>query len=194
MKSLFVYLSMAAFVLLTSDTIAQAQMVQVAPGYVRAPFVRVYSGPYGSRVRAPFVDVYTPFVPRGRFIREVPDDYSMPPELRQRRNLFFAARELDRSLGRYQTAASWRQYFALAPGMTLSADGLGEDAPPPLPAELIRILGRFDSASQNPEYGMITSLVAFQQARNQLAAYVAQAQAPGSTTAVPEELPLPSER
>lgn len=60
-------LPIALSVLLLSQA-AMAQLVQVGPGYVRAPFVRVYSYVDGSTyVRAPFVSVQTAprrFMPR----------------------------------------------------------------------------------------------------------------------------------
>ncbi len=40
---------------------AYAQLVQVGPGFVRAPFVRIYTAPDGSsHIRAPFVAINTP--------------------------------------------------------------------------------------------------------------------------------------
>ena len=61
-----------------AGVLTQAQLVQVGPGFVKAPFVRVYHDPSGgSHVRAPFVDVYTPGMRVAPVIRNAPPDIEL---------------------------------------------------------------------------------------------------------------------
>src|SRR5256885_21872 len=60
MLRLFFYVLAAALVWHVAAVSSHGQLVQVGPGYVKAPFVRVYSNPDGSSyVRAPFVSIYS---------------------------------------------------------------------------------------------------------------------------------------
>lgn len=266
--------------------VSQAQLVQVAPGYVKAPFVRVYTYPDGgSYVRAPFVSVFSPGyhghghpVPTpadccqmswkslGQTVREsaaqldkdldhvtsgkewkaqlktaeiaalVPEnvdapppeearqqlqqisksyantsnspefrnvsnlrsfqvlqvvlaEYSSPPGERLRKQLFVAAGDLKRSLGRFDTGEGWRQYFTLSPGMALSEDKAEANDAAPNDAELAQVLDRFDSVQQNEDYYKISRLPAFNTTRERLAAFLTHSQSPASQS--PEELPAP---
>ena len=190
---------------------AQAQMVQVRPGYVRAPFVRVYRDPFGgTHVRAPFVDVYRPgfsrrrvYAPgeviggpdagyRGTVPYSVQTDEMIPLEGTARQQLYAAAAALDRSLGRFETAASWRRYFALDAGSVLSREQGFADDRQSLPA-LSAMLQRFDSVNQSAEFQMIAALPAFRQAHDRLALYLAEAAEndESARSLEAEELPAP---
>jgi hypothetical protein len=267
--------------------ISHAQLVQVAPGYVKAPFVRVYTYPDGgSYVRAPFVSVFTrgyrghgghpvptpadccqmswrslsqavressaqlekdldhvasgtnwktplktaeiaALVPKDvdapppeevrqqlqeiakihsaqnnspefrnvanlrsfRVLQVVLAEYASPPEERLRRQLFVAAGDLNRALGRFDTGDTWKQYFTLAPGMALSADKTEVKEPAPSETELAQLLERFDTVQTNEEYSKIARLPAFSTTRERLAAYLAQS--PTASSESPEELPAP---
>jgi hypothetical protein len=268
---------------------SQAQLVQVGPGFVKAPFVRVYRYPDGgSYVRAPFVSVYSPGYRSGRWgyrlptgtdfaqmdwrflsqaVREwtaqldadlgrfpsgetwrshlktaeiaalVPKELDVPPsadvskqlqeileiqqaasnspgmrqvanlasfqvlqialaeyvtpsEQRSRRQLFFAARELNRSLERFTTGDGWQQYLALSPGLVLSENTAEAAEPEPNLDDFAQVLTRFDSVSQNTDYRVIWALPAFEATRAHLAAYLRGSRTPSHKS--PEELPAPS--
>jgi hypothetical protein len=278
----------AALAWLSLSVVAQAQLVQVGPGFVKAPFVRVYWGPGGSYVRAPFVSVGTPGFRSRNSAYAVPTDadlaqmdwqslcrvvresnaqldadlnqfpsgsewktrlktadvaallpwqvdapptedarqqlqeilqtqnaqngsaefsrvanlvsfkvlqaalseYVIPPDQRPRRQLLFAARDLNRSLQRFDTGDTWQRYLRVAPGLALSEEKT--DSPPsvPSPDDLTLALAHFDSVLQNPDFRVISSLPAFQTTRQRLAAFLGQ---PGTPQAQPpEELPAPS--
>ncbi|MBI3840163.1 MAG: hypothetical protein HY288_19750 [Planctomycetia bacterium] len=268
--------------------VSQAQLVQVGPGFVKAPFVRVYRYPDGgSYVRAPFVSVSTPgyrmgrwayrlpastdflqmdwrmlsqtvlewsarldadldYFPSGKTWRSqlktaeiaalVPKDRDAPPaadvrqqlqeileihraasnspelsrianlpsfqilqlalaeyvtpsEQRSRRQLFFAAGELNRSLERFTTGGGWQQYLALSPGLVLSDDKALETEPVVSSDEFAQVLARFNSVSQNTDYRVISALPAFEATHERLAAYLGRSPTPSLNP--PEELPAP---
>src|SRR5438552_1812968 len=61
MNRLFLRPTAVAILLHFLIATGEAQLVQVGPGFVKAPFVRVYWCPDGSSyVRAPFVEVFSP--------------------------------------------------------------------------------------------------------------------------------------
>ena len=67
--------------LLSGAGIAEAQLVQIGPGYVKAPFVRVYRTPYGTSVRAPFTQVEGGTPVYGRRFQQQPDQrFYLEPE------------------------------------------------------------------------------------------------------------------
>ncbi len=280
------YLTMPVLFWLALGQLGQAQLVQVAPGYVRAPFVRVYRYPDGSSyVRAPFVSVHSPGYRRGhgfptaadfqqmswhslcqalgdlsgqldadldhypsgkawrtqlktadiaalvskqadvpppddvrrqlqeilkihgeassaaefgematlpsfRILQLALTEYVTAPEQRQRRQLFFAAHELNRSLDHISTGAGWQQYLMLSSGMALSQSKAEETEPAVNPAEFSEALTRFDSVEQNADYRVIAVMPAFKATHERLAAYLSQLQAPSAKPR--EELPAPS--
>ena len=94
----------------------------------------------------------------------------LTPEQRQRRQLFFAARDLNRSLERLPTGAGWQQYLMLAPGMPLSEDKAQAVDTPPTADDLQQPLTRFDAVNQNSEYAVIAALPAFKTTYERLAA------------------------
>jgi hypothetical protein len=121
-------------------------------------------------------------------LRAALSEYVMLPELRLRLQLSSAARELRQSLGRYNTGAGWQDYLLVSPNMPLSEVRLRQSEPVTT-TELADALARFDSASQNPEYDMISNLPAFKTVHARLATYFDERQAPSTPPA--EELPAP---
>jgi hypothetical protein len=187
-------LTIAMFGIL-ADT-AMAQLVIVRPGYVQAPFVRVYRDPFGgAHVRAPFVGVDRPgfFGGTPRQLRyEAPlparPDYA-PPAGTPQGQLFDAMAAFSQSLSQFNTGDTWKSYFALDSGGALSPDRLAHLNGQPTP-DLVAMLDRFDSIIANQEYDMISSLPSFARARNELARFVARStemESPGA-----EELPVPA--
>jgi hypothetical protein len=289
------------------SAVCQAQLVQVGPGYVKAPFVRVYSFPNGgSYVKAPFVEVFTPgyyFAPdaaamqagtipgntgptdtlptasqlaemdwaslaqslrewsaqlnndldqlstggdwkthlktsdmatlltttgdaapaddvRGqlqeilgryraarqsaeaqpvtsltsfRLVESLLGEYVLPPDVRQRRQLFSAASALSRALGRFETGKAWREYLALSPGMALSQENVAEPRTAQSVAELTTAREQFDIAVRSADMSTITSLPDFALTHQRLMGYLAEGStsrsAPRSSSS--EELPVP---
>ena len=160
---------------------SQAQLVQVGPGYVKAPFVRVFWNYDGSSyVRAPFVSVHSP----GYHWAYVPTSE------RLRRDLIASAAELNHSLARFKTGDAWQKYLALPPGIDNAGQPRDDAEAAQLAADLRQTLSRFDATRQNGDYHMIAGLPAFVATHDCLAAYLKQVQVqpprPGA-----EELPLP---
>lgn len=189
-------LMLAGVGLLTLGESAAAQLVIVRPGYVQAPFVRVYRDPFGgAHVRAPFVQVDRPgyyFGPPRRMQYEAPlparPDFA-PPANTPEGQLFDAMAAFQQSLARFDTGATWTAYFALDAGGALSPKRLADLSGQPTP-DLVAMLDRFDTIADDEAFEAIARLSAFEQARNALASYVAQ-----SATIEPsnlEELPAPT--
>ncbi len=153
-----------------------AQLVEVGPGYVKAPFVRIYTDPDGgTHVRAPFTHVYTPgyrnFVPPDgfplglgppprlrRFESQRPataDPFELRPGEMSWQNLRQVAREgvaeLNQELQRYSATESWQDYLQTDALAALVADE--GNAPPDenTRQELREILRTFD-ATTNSSY------------------------------------------
>jgi hypothetical protein len=103
--------------------------------------------------------------------------------------LFLAAHDLSRSLERFATGGGWQQYLMLALGMTLSEDKAQEIEIAPNLDEFARALARFDSVSQNSDYGVIAALPAFKTTRERLEVYLRQSGT--SSFSSPEELSAP---
>lgn len=164
--------------------VAVAQLVEVGPGYVRAPFVRVYTGPGGrTRVQAPFVDVDTPgyrlrrpyfATPAGRVLPRPPLPFDNSGGLANaadrtesmswkqlREAVREASAQLELELNRFgTTAAGWRKYLHTDQLRRLEA----YDDLPPDQAEgqrLSRILKAFQTTSQTPSFGAIAALNSF---------------------------------
>lgn len=115
-------------------------------------------------------------------------EYTLPPDVRTRGQLYSTAAELSRSLDQFATAATWRSYFALTDGGTLAPDPRSGESTQPTP-DFATLLGRFDSVNQDPRYTMIAALPAFERTHNLLRAFVADHLAGDSVS--PEELPVP---
>jgi hypothetical protein len=167
--------------------------VDIEPGLIVAPFVRIEFNHGLVHVQAPFVDLYThgpvcqnfeqnPNCPPASAPMTQPE--SLPPPTGQspappvspseaRQNLIAAAGALDRSLGQYETAASWRHYLAVGAGEALSPTMLRTAGFTKSGNEtLSTILDRYDATTKNSDYRLISSLPAFRQTRAQLAAYL----------------------
>src|SRR5690242_4020923 len=105
MKRPFLRVVVLAICALVLPATGQAQLVQVGPGFVKAPFVRVYWCPDGStRVRAPFVDVVSPGFRRVSWVPNnssaTPNDLSEMDWRELRASLHRLAANLDAELDR----------------------------------------------------------------------------------------------
>ena len=122
---------------------AHAQLVQVGPGFVKAPFVRVYWGPDGSSyVRAPFVGVYSP----GYWVDRGP----MPVDC-QRMNwaalvgtINESARRLDSELTQMAGGDVWRTRLNLKDLATLAPPDIRQP-PPEVRERLLATLTALDN-------------------------------------------------
>ncbi len=99
---------------------ADAQLVQVGPGYVKAPFVRVYGYRDGSSyVRAPFVSVFTPGrggygYNAGYYGLPGPNDLAQMDWRTLRRAIRDITRSLDRQLATFPAGDHWRTHLRLS--------------------------------------------------------------------------------
>ncbi len=178
MKRLLVRFAILSFLLHSLSAVCLAQLVVVRPGYVKAPFVRVYSYPDGSSyVRAPFVATHSPghrprvFYPQGEL---VPTSENMG-ELdwkSLRRVLRQSASDLDAQLSRFPTGEVWRSHFST--GRILNLVVPDEEAPPTVEeqAALVEILQTFDESLESSDLRAITSLYTFRILHAALREYV----------------------
>lgn len=166
MKRNLLTLAALAFGLYFFSGVAQGQLVQVGPGYVRAPFVRVYTNPGagGTYVRAPFVEVYGNGPRIGRFAeRPVPPT---PEELSQYdwRALRLTIRELskylDSQLSGLSTGDQWKVHLKTAEIRALVRD---DNGPPDeqTAEQLTKILAAYEATGENPAYRSVTGLDGF---------------------------------
>jgi hypothetical protein len=148
--------------------VGQAQLIDVEPGYVKAPFVRVYTYPDGSSyVRAPFVSVFSPGYGPGYFADAQPRPVG--PDLAQmdwpalRQTVRKLSTELDSQLTTLATGDTWKTYLKTAEiPLLLSEDR--DKAGPPAPdvrETLEEIHRRLEATRGKPEYAMIASLAGF---------------------------------
>ncbi len=107
----------AALLFHSSALTGQAQLVEVRPGYIRAPFVRIYRNPDGgSHVQAPFVNVFSPGYGPRNVVRGVPTvvEFGQMNWL----SLSQAVREwttrLDADLGRFPSGEFWKSSLKTA--------------------------------------------------------------------------------
>lgn len=169
-----------------------AQIVQIGPGYVRAPFVRVFRTPGGgTQVRAPFVDVHSPphryhRRPAGPVGRIAPQPALNPPPpidddglggtqlQRQRGEVFRAAVQLEQSLERLQHGERWADYLSLPQSFATPVEPEGDSsAVAAAEAQDLRVLlARFDRLRSNRRYRAITRLTAFDTTRRAMQAYL----------------------
>jgi hypothetical protein len=178
----------------------QAQVV-LGPGFIEVPYVRIQWNPGGGiHIQAPFVDINTCPIncpPCGsRTVSKVapPVDPPVPQTLAEQ--LFSAGRELNRSLDRFDTAATWQHYFGLARGEPLATVPVehlpGQYMYPSANAADVAGLRRhFDLAGQDERYRMIANLPAFQKTHQLLVAFLNERGHPSSRAA--EELPEPGD-
>jgi hypothetical protein len=178
------FLSVFAVTFLLTCTVPAQAQVGVWPGLVVAPFVRVQWNARQVHVCAPFVNVVVDLprccgMPspccettgtRGAYSQSDHWLYAHPT----RQQLAKSAGMLYQSLDQFQTADSWRNYLALAPGGVLS-----EQHPEHPSAEvannetLVGVLRHFDAANREQQYHQITALPEFQQLHTLLANYLA---------------------
>jgi hypothetical protein len=175
MHRVFLYLTAPALLWQTLSHDSQAQLVQVAPGYVKAPFVRVYSYPDGSsHVRAPFVSVYSPGYRVGRWGYRLPTSADFAQM--DWRSLSQAVREwsarLAADLDRFPSGNAWRVQLKTAEIAALVPREL--DIPPTedVCRQLREILEIQNGASNSPELRQVANLASFQVLRVALAEYV----------------------
>ena len=145
-----------------------AQLVQIGPGYVKAPFVRVYTDEYGgTHVRAPFTSVYSPgyrnVVPpegyyfdstqRARRFGSPLATRSNPLGLRAadmnwqslRRLAREGVAELNQELSRQRALQSWQDYLQTAAIGELVAADRNEPPPEEVRQQLEEILKSYDA-------------------------------------------------
>jgi hypothetical protein len=128
-------------------------------------------------------------------------EFLSPPWERQRRQLAASAIDLQNTLARMSNGGGWQRYLEL-PGDVIGSDSTSAIPPPPSHGaepnveQLEKILARYDSVRQNPEYRVIAELSSFLATRENLAAYVALLrEVPATGTEPPqpaaETLPAP---
>jgi hypothetical protein len=128
-----------------------------------------------------------------RTLRGALAEYVLPADMRTQRQLFAASAELAGSLEQFSTANTWLKYFALMPGGVLSPYQRSERKMQGSP-DLITLLERFESVSQDARYSMIAALPAFQRTHGLLLEYISehpQRENPKSVDPTSEELPAP---
>ncbi|MGB6041954.1 MAG: hypothetical protein WBF93_02245 [Pirellulales bacterium] len=192
-------ISVAIFALsvsIAATETTEAQIVQVEPGYIRAPFVRVYRTPDGGRrVQAPFTDVYSPGHrnfndPDARHFNQQQADPNRPPRAADqragtpprvpsnsqdelRRRLAAASVQLDQDLAGMEGGSDWQEYLKLPADIYA---GLQRNEPTPIeldlkPGYFENALARYDKVSQDQQYSMITELQSYQDAYQHLINY-----------------------
>jgi hypothetical protein len=214
-KISFSIFAVAACLVATNDS-AEAQLIRVEPGYVRAPFVRVYRTPDGGRrVRAPFTDVYKPGYahPSDHGYHQgdhgyhqgyvnpyaEPTNVQLGPQEHARRQLAAAAYDLDRDLARMVGGRAWQEYLRLPDSVFA---GVRTNQPTPIessvnPDELEHVLARFTQIANDEQYNMISELPSFRAVHQHLVEYLDagnQPPPPPTPPADTEEIPLPNLR
>ena len=208
MKRTLCFFSLSNLIVLTGFLagagIAEAQLVQVGPGYVKAPFVRVYRTPNGTVVRAPFTNIerggpaYRSQYPQAPYVNpyEDPRLASRDGDIaaaditlleRQRRLVAASARRLDRDLLRFRTGSHWQAFLRLPPGFLngnrIAISGRGEMVQPD-PIAVQGALNNFDAVADSDEYQTISQLGSFRSTHRLLREYV-------SLLSLPSADPLP---
>jgi hypothetical protein len=176
-RALLCYAAAALGGLLPVNT-CESQMVQVAPGYVKAPFVRVYRTPDGgSQVRAPFVNIYTPGY-RGARAYQVPTnaEFIQMDWRALSRSIREANAQLDSDLNQFPAGPAWKsrlktaEVFALIPAESESPPTEG------VRQQLQAVLETQSSESAVAEFGRVADLVSFKVLQLGLAEYVTPAE------------------
>jgi hypothetical protein len=173
-----------AVLLVVMPSVSASAQVAIWPGSVVAPFVHVQWNARQVHVCAPFVNIVVDLPrccgrpspccettgARGAYSQSDHWLYAHPT----RQQLAKSAGKLYQSLDQFQTADSWRNYLAIAPGGVLS-----EQHPEHPSAEvanneaLVEVLRHFDTANREQQYQQITALPEFQQLHTLLANYLA---------------------
>jgi len=183
---------------------ARAQPVQVGPGYVKAPFVRIYRSPEGTTVQAPFTRVQTN---GSAYSRRNPSQPSVGPPSdllgqhlgntkevlpgsevaaveRQRRKLAVLVRRLDRDLMRMTTATQWQSFLQLPPEIVSSKRAVTMH---PDLESLQRVLEHFALVADNKEYQSVASLGSFRILYRELQSYALMLESSAMATAKTED-------
>lgn len=175
MSRSFVYLMVSIFTAHLWHSACHAQLVRVAPGYVKAPFVRVYSYPDGSSyVRAPFVSVFSPGYRRGYGVPSGPTSSELA-EMDWRllgQATRASAAQLDVDLKQIPSGATWRSRLKIAELTALlppESDLSPTDDVRQQLQEISRIYGGLDSSRESRSVSNLRSFQVLQQA---LAEYV----------------------
>lgn len=195
---------------LTGIAGARAQLVQVGPGYVKAPFVRVERGPEGTRVRAPFTRVetgrpaYSPAYHRRHALApqagyesnplgqaDISSEHPLPGTKlaaveRQRRKLAILSRRLDRDLMRMTTAAHWQTFLQLPVEVVSPKRAVVVE---PGLETLQRTLARFALVAENEEYQSVARIGSFRATYRELKVYLAMVESADATSETPEPSP-----
>lgn len=174
--------------------VVQAQLVQVGPGYVKAPFVRVYTNLDGSSwVRAPFVSVFTPgfgpapyrsMLPRPEYGRPDLGAAAAAPAFDAgaiadadwrtlKEALGRASARLDRELNSLgPKAAGWKRYLHVE---TLGEQTRPDNRPPSdeRAGQLQQALTAFDTTASTERFAQIAALRGFDATRRVLAELLA---------------------
>lgn len=150
----------AAVVAALLCTPCAAQLVVVQPGYVKAPFVRVYTNPDGSSyVRAPFVGVYSPpqYPPLGPTAEELADAdwYAL------RRVARHAGSMLDAELRQFPTGDVWRSHFQTRELPQLVRGDVESPPSAEEQAKLAELAAVYDTAEQSADLRAIVGLDSF---------------------------------
>jgi len=175
MRRLIVYLAATALVWQSLGLVSEAQLVQVGPGYVKAPFVRVYHYPDGSSfVRAPFVAVTSPGY------RTVYPAHNLPTpgdlcEMSWRslgETIHDATVHLDSDLDQFARGEDWRSRLKTSEIAALAPKG--GDAPPAADVrrQLQDTLEIFHAAHKSSELSPVVNLPSFQILEAALGEYV----------------------
>ncbi len=169
------YVILAACMCQSLGQESRAQLVQVGPGFVKAPFVRVYHYPDGSSfVRVPFVAVHTPGY---RMVHPyvAPTDCNqmdwglLSQAVRQR------SAQLDAELDRLPEGKTWRSQLKTSEIVALVPESM--DSPPPeeIRHQLRQILASYNAPIASPQFRGVASLASFQRLRTALEEYTTPA-------------------
>jgi hypothetical protein len=183
MRAMF-FLIVGVVILQSMNEPAAAQLVQVAPGYVKAPFVRVWNGPDGSsRVRAPFVDLYTPGYRRS-YVGDgyVGGSYAKGNQYGRMDWTWLAEavrsnlRRLDSDLSRFPSGDFWKTSLKTAEIASL-VQSTGNGPPNEVTRRrLAEIAAAYDSVGNAAEVNRIVNLASFQSLRASLLEYATPAE------------------
>ena len=161
------YLAAAALLWHGLSTHGQAQLIQIRPGYIRAPFVRVYTNPDGSsHVRAPFVNVNSPGSAGPQYVAPgSPMAVNEPASEMDGQSLNFAALEsvarLEVDLHALPTGDFWRSHLKINEVNRILANDAASDFAARR-QELEGIVAIYDATSESAEMQQIAGLPSFQ--------------------------------
>ncbi len=142
----------------------QAQLVEVRPGYIRAPFVRIFrDSDGGSHVQAPFVNAYSPGYGPRSIARGMPTvvEFGQMNWLSLNQAVREWTARFDADLGRFPSGEFWKSSLKTAEIATLVA--AERDGPP---AEDVRqrlraIFEIHETVDTSPELNGVVGLASF---------------------------------